>query len=276
MRINRLTLLALTFIAGLPVAALANGRDHLKAADTNGDGLVDLAEFQALHDQRFADLDGNDDGAITQAEAEAGFAGFHSGHRDTGGHGFFVRADTDKDGRISAAESAAMESRHFQEMDADHDGFVTPDEAKASFAQHMDPAKPRHHGDAHMFFDQADADKDGKVSAAEAAANQQRRFQQMDASGDGYVTQAEAKAAFDRFRAEHPKQPGGADGKPGDRLFARADTDKDGKITKAEWTAGGQQMFARLDKNADGKITADEMTLRRPSEAPAPGQAPTP
>ena len=98
----------------------------------------------------------------------------------------------------------------------------------------------------------------------------------MDADADGYVTQAEAKIAFDRFRAEHPKQPGGAAGKPGDRLFARTDTDKDGTITKAEWTAGGQKMFARLDRNADGRIAADEMTLRRPSEMPVPDQAPTP
>jgi Ca2+-binding EF-hand superfamily protein len=42
--------------------------------------------------------------------------------------------------------------------------------------------------------------------------------------------------------------------------FNRMDTDKDGSISKAEWTAAGRRErgFARVDANHDGKITLDE------------------
>jgi hypothetical protein len=51
------------------------------------------------------------------------------------------------------------------------------------------------------------------------------------------------------------------DGKPGDGKdrLARLDTDKDGKVSAAEWNALGDKMFARLDDNKDGKIAKDEL-----------------
>lgn len=170
MRINRLTLLAATFAIGLPAAALAHVGDRLKAADTNGDGVVDLNEFQVGHEKRFADLDGNGD------------------------------------------------------------GFITPEEAKAAFDKFR-----------------ADRPKPADGQASDAADN------------------------------EHEQAP-----KPdGHRLFERVDTDKDGRISKAEWTDGGHKMFARIDKNADGKISADEMKRPRPGDKDGPvnpggPDAPTP
>jgi hypothetical protein len=47
--------------------------------------------------------------------------------------------------------------------------------------------------------------------------------------------------------------------------FAAMDTNKDGGISKEEWTAGGrpEAAFDRLDANHDGKITQDEMAAAR-------------
>lgn len=65
--------------------------------------------------------------------------------------------------------------------------------------------------------------------------------------------------------AEETKAPPAAaeaskEGKPELRgPMAEADTDKDGKISKAEFTAKGDKMFAEMDKNGDGFITPDEM-----------------
>jgi len=42
-------------------------------------------------------------------------------------------------------------------------------------------------------------------------------------------------------------------------IMMRADTNGDGKISQAEFTAMMDQRFARLDKNGDGFITADEL-----------------
>lgn len=44
----------------------------------------------------------------------------------------------------------------------------------------------------------------------------------------------------------------------GDRGFSMLDTDKDGAISKAEFTIGRDKMFQKLDANADGSFTREE------------------
>lgn len=41
-------------------------------------------------------------------------------------------------------------------------------------------------------------------------------------------------------------------------LFEKADTNKDGTVTKAEFLAQSEKMFGKLDTNGDGKITKAE------------------
>jgi len=43
----------------------------------------------------------------------------------------------------------------------------------------------------------------------------------------------------------------------------RADANKDGTITKAEFMAAPTAMFDKADANKDGKVTADEMKAAR-------------
>ncbi|MEO5620961.1 MAG: EF-hand domain-containing protein [Cypionkella sp.] len=45
--------------------------------------------------------------------------------------------------------------------------------------------------------------------------------------------------------------------------FATLDTDKDGKITKAELEAAKAARFAAMDSNSDGKVSAEEMLAAR-------------
>ncbi|MDI1285177.1 MAG: EF-hand domain-containing protein [Reyranella sp.] len=45
----------------------------------------------------------------------------------------------------------------------------------------------------------------------------------------------------------------------------RYDTNKDGVVDRAEWTAGQQARFKRLDANGDGKLTQDELFARPPA-----------
>ena len=63
-----------------------------------------------------------------------------------------------------------------------------------------------------------------------------------------------------------------AQGAPGGRggMMMRADTNGDGKVSLAEFTAVMDQRFARLDKNGDGFITADEMS-DMPNRGPGGG-----
>lgn len=60
--------------------------------------------------------------------------------------------------------------------------------------------------------------------------------------------------------AKGPGAHGGPDGRPGPEHFLNeVDTDKDGKVSKAEFTAKGESMFSESDANHDGYITPDEM-----------------
>ena len=63
-----------------------------------------------------------------------------------------------------------------------------------------------------------------------------------------------------------PGGPGGPPRQPQtpeqiEAAFKAMDTNKDGSISKEEWTAAGrrEQGFARFDANGDGKITLEEM-----------------
>jgi hypothetical protein len=69
--------------------------------------------------------------------------------------------------------------------------------------------------------------------------------------------------------AQPPAGGGGGGGAPRapqtpeqiEASFKQMDTNKDGAISKEEWTAAGrrEQGFARFDTNSDGKITLEEM-----------------
>lgn len=43
-----------------------------------------------------------------------------------------------------------------------------------------------------------------------------------------------------------------------DKFFEKVDTDKDGKISRAEFAAKGDEMFKEADTNNDGFITKEE------------------
>lgn len=94
------------------------------------------------------------------------------------------------------------------------------------------------------------ADRDRPVTRAEFAEHQGKWFERLDANGDGVLTQAEL--AERAARREQRRQ----------ERFAKADTDQDGQLSRAEFVAVGEQWFGRLDRNGDGTITPDERPHR--------------
>jgi Ca2+-binding EF-hand superfamily protein len=58
---------------------------------------------------------------------------------------------------------------------------------------------------------------------------------------------------------------GAANAQPlrGAAMFEQLDADNDGKITKAEMSAGRERMFKRLDKNGDGAVDEAEVEQAR-------------
>lgn len=113
----------------MPTSHTANGM--LELYDRNGDGLVERAEFDAARAATFAAADTNSDGVLDLAEYTAEFEGRldaqRSKVRDAASRQAGVRfdaLDTDKDGRMTFAEYQVSGKRLFDRADSNGDGIV--------------------------------------------------------------------------------------------------------------------------------------------------------
>lgn len=95
---------------------------------------------------------------------------------------------------------------------------------------------------------------DATVTREEAMAKAGEMFDGMDKNKDGVIRESEEDAAV-------------LAAGPAGRMIAgalhRADTDGDGKLTRAEFLAGQKQRFDRQDTDHDGKLTKVERDAAR-------------
>jgi len=103
-----------------------------------------------------------------------------------------------------------------------------------------------------MRFERMDVDDSGDVTFEEFSAMMQSRIGDADANKDGKMTVDEIAAEIERMRAERMAR----------RLIERFDTDGDGALTAAEIQSRQKKMFALMDRNDDGKIEKGEMPRR--------------
>ncbi len=106
------------------------------------------------------------------------------------------------------------------------------------------------------FFNEMDANKDGKISKAEAKDRIAENFDTLDKNKDGFLTVEEINADPNRQQRQGGAPAGGG--------FAEMDTNKDGKVSKAEAKDRILENFDTYDKNKDGFITQEEMAASRP------------
>jgi len=134
-----LSALGLACAATLAVAA-PGGEGHdpmarMKAADTNGDGMISRDEAKALPRiaKHFDEIDANHDGQLTADELRAFHQKMHEARMAKGAERL-KKLDTDGDGRISRAEAQAAPrlAARFDDLDTNKDGFLTHDELKAA------------------------------------------------------------------------------------------------------------------------------------------------
>jgi Ca2+-binding EF-hand superfamily protein len=138
--------------------------------------------------------------------------------------------------RAQAAE--AMRQNRFKKIDQDGDGKITPDELKAAI-----PAK-------------------GKGPSVEDI------FSKVDTNQDGVIDEAEDKVAFQQMQGHRPPAGPPDPSKIAAKLFEKADSDSDGKITKDELlqvlpkkhqASLADTLMKAADTDEDGSITQSEL-----------------
>jgi Ca2+-binding EF-hand superfamily protein len=110
----------------------------------------------------------------------------------------FANMDTNKDGKVSRAEYVAARQSRFTTLDHNKDGAIS----NADFPRAA--ANPTAATRIAAMIDEADANKDGKVTKEELAKAPTPGFDRVDTNHDGVVTQAEltaARAAATKARA---------------------------------------------------------------------------
>lgn len=113
----------------------------------------------------------------------------------------FEAMDSNKDGKLSKKEFAAMHDQRFKELDTNKDGKLSEDE--------MDAAIPAMHGrkQGDRFignrFETSDANHDGALTKEEAKDMPMltQNFDAIDTNKDGKVTQDELAAMMEEHRA---------------------------------------------------------------------------
>jgi Ca2+-binding EF-hand superfamily protein len=150
----------------------------------------------------------------------------------------FERMDENKDGKITREEAQAAGKRLFAKLDQNGDAQITQAESDAG-------ARAIRNEELGARFDELDADRDGRLTSAEAQVPPQV-FQRLDTNKDKSLSKEEFLARPD-FRAEHR-----------DFEFKRADANHDGKVTREEADKAATTRFDAVDADHDGVITRKE------------------
>lgn len=127
-------------------------------------------------------------------------------------------------------------------------------------AMAMEPYLPR----TPKAFGKADADANGKVTAAEIAPLAEKRFARLDKDGNGAVTAAEIDEAL--MRALERRRG---------RILAKLDADKDGIVSRAELDRFVEAMVASADGDQDGGVSLEEALNSRVAKLKKPATGET-
>lgn len=137
---------AALFIAGsVSAQGMGGGRGGplgmLGRYDSDGDGKISLAEYEAGRMQMFTRMDADGNGSVSFAEIDAaeqameqrmqGMGGGRGGDRMKARFDEMKTADANGDQSISTDEFKAASDAEFKTLDTNGDGFIDADEAAA-------------------------------------------------------------------------------------------------------------------------------------------------
>lgn len=182
----------LAFAQPGPGAAPGPRGGMMQQADTNKDGKISKAELTAALEGRFAKMDVDKDGKLTQQDRDA----MKAQRMDNR----FARLDADKNGQVSKTEfTAAHEARADKRAERRAEAGKPGEREGRGWGgrgHHRDPGK----GGMMMGGPRGDANKDGTVTKAEFMAGPLAMFAKADTNKDGSVTAEEMKAGREAMR----------------------------------------------------------------------------
>ena len=265
----------------------------LAVYDLNDDGVLSQEERDAMradrenrHQQLVKQWDTNGDDVISREERTAAQGALRQ-RREENRQYRFNEADTNADGFLTFQEFSAIPAvkrlaqEHpeapkaiFDGLDTNDDGLVSAEEFARQLRQDDRPPLEEQ-------FRVADTNADGFLSLPEFSAmppmvelakvnpdGPQQVFTRMDTNNDSLVSLPEFMA-----QPPCPERP------PAKDPFDAADTDGNGSLTFAEFSAipamvglakidprGPQQVFNSLDANRDGLISPREFLLPPPCD----------
>ena len=103
-------------------------------------------------------------------------------------------------------------------------------------------------------LEQADVNKDGKVTRQEYMDARAAQFARMDRNGDGVVDDTDSRERADQSAVG--KRMAGA-------MRGRMDANSDGKISKDEFVNSPTVLFDRFDGDKNGELDAKELEAAR-------------
>lgn len=257
---RRTTLAAAVLLSTSSLALAANdGPRWFQQMDVNNDGVLTRAEAQAGNEAAFAGADFDRDQQVTAEEYGTYYrsmVGLEEVERD----GTLTREDY----RAATEGGAPIAPPRMGDLDFDRDDEVTHAEfdrwAEESFAQaDFEPDEILTQEEwlamSQGGFDEADSDRDEQLSSAEAAtwyqlasAQSERTAAAMNGEGELETTPAQLT------QAEADQQA--------DAGLGMFDTDGDGYATLQEILAYNAQKFDQQDANGDGVLSPSEWDLR--------------
>jgi Ca2+-binding EF-hand superfamily protein len=197
----RCALLAVSLLALiLPAAHALPPAFQLKTAfaalDTSDNKAIGAAEWDAASFALFRVADKNNNNFIDGNELQASAIA-----QDT-----FLRADTDRDGRLSVREFMVLRRAIFHIADIDRDDFLAFVEYELLIVMEQVGWVDRNQNgrielseltdSLTKAFAQLDTDHDGRLSATEAGHRSAEAFKDFDTDGNGTLTPAEFDAGY--------------------------------------------------------------------------------
>lgn len=169
-------------------AQVEQTRVRTKALDTDKDGSISRAEYDASGARAFAHYESSAGEPETRSAARRSAIDMPSTHTRAG---MLEIYDADGDGKVARSEYDHARDEAFARTDGDKDGRLSGDEYLAEFEDRLDRriANSREAAaqQSRVRFKALDTGKDERVGWDEYAASGKRMFERADSNGDGAV-----------------------------------------------------------------------------------------